>query len=91
MEEMGAVLHDFGAGGVRPPDLRNILQCGSSSNLIFWIGDLGDDPQDQADPWRIPPQGGPPFGRNAAEVRNSGVVVVPDFGFNNGGSGPSGG
>ena len=40
---MVLVLQDFGAGGGRPPDLRNILQDGSLGNPFVWIRYLGDD------------------------------------------------
>ena len=61
---MGVIIQDFGAGGGRRWDLQNILQGGNSDDPVVWIGDLGDDPRDQVEPQRIPPQGGPPFGGN---------------------------
>ena len=65
---MGMFLKNFGVGGGRPPDLRNFLQDGLSGKPLVCIGDLGDNPQDQGYPWRIPPQGDPPYSRNAVEA-----------------------
>ena len=48
----------FVAVGGQRSDIRNILQGGRSDNPLIWILDLGDDTQDWADPWRVPPKGG---------------------------------
>ena len=87
---MGAVIHDFGLGGCRPPDLWNTLQDGLSGNHIVWIRYLGDDPYDQAYPCQIPPQGSPLFHRNSSEVRHVQALGVPIFGGSYGNSGSRG-
>ena len=77
---MGTFIQILGAGRGRPPDLRHFLQFISSGDSIFWIGDLVDYPQDREDPWRIPPQGGPPSGGNATNAGHGVTVVVPSCG-----------
>ena len=85
---MGAVLQGFGVVGSRPPYLWNILKGGRLGDPLFWIGDLGDNPQDRSGCWWIPPQCGPPFGSNIAKERQYYAVLVPSFGGINVGSGP---
>ena len=53
-------------------------------------GDLDDDPQDQAYPCQIPPQGSPLFHRNSSEVRHVQALGVPIFGGSYGNSGSRG-
>ena len=72
------------------PDLWHILQGGPGYPLV-WIGDLGDDPQDQADPMGIPPQGGPLFIVDESLEHHNGAVVVPAFGYGSGGRSSRGG
>ena len=69
-------------------DLWNFIKGGSSVNYIVWIRDLGDDPQDQADPQQIPPQGGPLSDENAAEVRHSRAAGLPASRHSDGDCGP---
>ena len=88
--EMGAVIQDFGVGGGRPLELWNTLQDGHSGNPIVWTRDLGDDLQDQANPFQIPPQGSLLLRRNSFEVRHVNAVGVPIFGGSYGDSGPRG-
>ena len=84
---MGEVLQDFGLGGGQRPDLRNVLQVSHSGNYLVRIGDLGDDPQDWAYHWGIPPQGGPLSRGYASTAQNNGAVVLPTFGGGDSGSG----
>ena len=84
---MGDFSHDFGPGGVRCPELRNILQGGRPGDPTFCIIYLGDDPQDWVDPQRLPPQVGLPLGGDATTSQYGGAVGVPSFGGGNGGSG----
>ena len=77
---MFAVLQDFGLGGAIPLDLWKNIQDSLSGKLIVCTRDLGDDPQDQADPFHIPPQGIPMLRRNSSEVRHVKAVGVPIFG-----------
>ena len=80
---MGTFIQILGAGRGRPPDLRHFLQFISSGDSIFWIGDLVDHPQDMEDPWRIPPQGGPPSGNNKVKVGYGGTVGITTSGRRN--------
>ena len=81
------VIQDFWAGGEIPPDLRHFLQGGSPGEPLVWIGDLVDDTQDREDPWRIPPQVGPPSGVNANNTVHGGTVLLPASGCSNGSGG----
>ena len=81
------VLQDFWSGGVRPLNLRHFLQGDSLGKPTFWIGDLGDDPQDREDPRQIPPQGGPPSGGNATILGHGGTMGLPTSGRSNGDGG----
>ena len=56
---MGEVLYDFWERDGQHSDIRKILQVGCSDNPLILILDLGDNTQDWAYPWRVPPQGGP--------------------------------
>ena len=84
-------LQYFGMGGGRPLDLRKCLQGDPSVNPLVWIRDLGGEPKDMDDPWFIPPQGGPQYGGNAAEVIHVEAVGVPTSGRRDIGGGPRGG
>ena len=88
---MRTFLRDFGSGGGEPPDLRNFLQGGCSGEPLVWLGGLCDDPQDRAEPWRIPTQGGPLYGSNTAESRHGGAVLVTASGPSNRNDRPNGG
>ena len=80
---MGAVLQDFGAGGGRCPDLRNLIQDGDKGEPFVWIRYPGDNPQDLPEPWGVPPQVGLlPSRDEAAEGRHS-AVGIPAFGGGN--------
>ena len=70
------VIQDFGVGGGKPPDIRNIIQDSCSGEPLVWIGELGDEPQDLAYPWKIAPQDGPPFGGNESKARHDEVTGV---------------
>ena len=72
-------------------ELRNFLQGDNSVKPLVWIGDLGYDPQDWVYPWRIPPQGGPPYCGNRYEVRHGEAVGVPASGRSYGSGGARGG
>ena len=54
-------------------------------------GDLGDDPHDWADPWRITPQGKPSSGGNSYGSVHNGDVGVTSSGCIDGDGGPRGG
>ena len=76
---MGAFLQYLGMVGGRPPELYKILKGVCSGIHLVCIRDLGYDPQDQADPWWISPQGVPLFGRDVSKSRHDGAVLVPLF------------
>ena len=83
----GQVFQDFGMGGIRYPDLWHILQGGRPGDPLVRIRDLGDNPQNHADPRKLRPQGGPPLVRDATTSLYRGAVVVLTFGGGDGGSG----
>ena len=74
---MGTSLQDFGAGGGRPPDIRKFLQGDCSGDTLVLLGYLGDETQDWADPWQIPPQGCQPYGGNKYKAIHYKAVGVP--------------
>ena len=69
------------------PWTSRIFQGVHSGNAVVCIVNLYDELQDLEDPWLIPPQGVPPYGDNANEVRHGRVVVIPAYGCINGGGG----
>ena len=60
---VGVDLEDFGAGGSRLLDLREILQGGGSSNPTVQRRVMGNFPFYLEDTGIFPPQGGPPSGK----------------------------
>ena len=77
-------------GGGQLPDLQNIIQDGIPDNSLVWIRYLGDDPQDQANPFQIPPQGSLLICRNSSGARHVKAVGVTIFGGSYGNIGPRG-
>ena len=73
--------------GGGPLDFRDFLQGDGVGNPPIWSGDLGHVPQDWEDSWRVPPQGGPPVGGNAANLGHDRQVGLTTDGRVNGGSG----
>ena len=67
------------------------IRRGQTLGPLFWIIDLGDEPQGWEYSWRIPPQGGPLSGGNVAEKRNGGAVETTASGRSDGGDGIIGG
>ena len=55
MAEVGKVFQDSGPGRGRILGLQNVLQGGPKGKPIIWVRDLDFDPQDKADPQRLPP------------------------------------
>ena len=88
---MGKVFQYFGTGGGRRLYLQNFLRGSSPANPLVWIRDLGDDPHNRVDPWRLPPQGILPLRGDATTERCGGVMGVYTFGSGDGGSGTRGG
>ena len=78
-------------GGCRTLEPRDFLQGSSSGNTLVWFVDLGDKTQNQAESWRIPPQGSLPSVGNSDEARNGKTAGLPTSGRNNGGLGNKGG
>ena len=78
----------FVLGGGRFPDLQQILQYSRPVEPLVWIIELGYEPQYWVDPWKIIPQGGPPFVCNTTTERSRGAVGVHAVGSVNGISGP---
>ena len=77
---MGADVNNLGAGGIRPPDLRELLQGNGAVNPLVRIRDLGNVPQDWEDPGQVPPQVGPPDDEDVANKRHHGQVGLPTSG-----------
>ena len=69
----------WGQGGGRHPVLRHILQVSCPCDPIFWIRYLGDNPQYQAYPQRVPSQGGPLSSGNESVAQNNEMVVLFAF------------
>ena len=80
----------FWGGRGQTSDLWNTLQDGRSGRPIVWIRYLGDDPQDQANPFQIPPQGSLLIRGNSSGARHVKAVGVPIFGGSYRDSGPRG-
>ena len=55
---MGKVFQFSGPGGGRLPYPRHVLQVYCPGDPLVWIIDLGDDPQNWAYHWKIPPHSG---------------------------------
>ena len=88
---MGAYVKDISAGGIRSPDIQELLKCGAAGDPPVWSRDMVDVTQDWEYPGQVPQQYDLPAGKYVAKEVHDVHLDLPTTGRGYDGSGVGGG